>query len=66
MVLFYPTGYFKWRTYCMITKYFEQINIAYEDIKAGKYNKTVIENSEVRIVIYKCGIIIRIDIKENA
>lgn len=30
----------------MITKYFEQINIAYEDIKAGKYNKTVIENSE--------------------
>lgn len=27
----------------MITKYFEQINIAYEDIKAGKYNKTVIE-----------------------
>lgn len=50
----------------MITKYFEQINIAYGDIKAGKYNKTVIENSEVRIVIYKCGIIIRIDIKENA
>ena len=31
----------------MITKYFEQINIAYEDIKAGKYNKTVIENSEI-------------------
>lgn len=50
----------------MITKYFDQINIAYEDIKAGKYNKTVIENSEVRIVIYKCGIIIRIDVKENA
>lgn len=50
----------------MIAKYFEQIKVAYEDISAGKYNKTVIENSEVRIVIYKCGIIIRIDIKENA
>jgi hypothetical protein len=48
----------------MITKYFEQIKVAYEDISAGKYNKTVIENNEVRIVIYKCGVIIRIDIKE--
>ena len=37
----------------MITKYFEQINIAYEDIKAGKYNKTVIENSEI-IMYNKC------------
>lgn len=44
----------------MITKYFEQIKVAYEDIKAGKYNKTAIENSEVRIVIYKCGIIIEL------
>ena len=48
----------------MIAKYFEQIKVAYEDISTGKYNKTVIENNEVRIVIYKCGVIIRIDIKE--
>lgn len=27
----------------MITKYFEQINIAYEDIKAGKYNKLLLK-----------------------
>ena len=45
-------------------KYCDKINQAYLDIQAGKFNKTVIENNEVRIVVYKCGVIIRIDIKE--
>lgn len=45
-------------------KYCGEINQAYQDIQAGKFNKTIIENNEVRIVVYKCGVIIRIDIKE--
>lgn len=45
-------------------KYAGEISQAYLDIKAGKFNKTVIENTEVRIVVYRCGAIIRIDIKE--
>jgi len=45
-------------------KYCSEISQAYMDVKEGKFNKTVIENNEVRIVVYKCGPIIRIDIKE--
>jgi hypothetical protein len=45
-------------------KYADKIAQAYAEIKAGKYNKSIIENNDARIVIYKCGIIIRIDIKE--
>lgn len=45
-------------------KYADKIAQAYNDVKEGKFNKTVIENNEVRIVIYRCGVIIRIDIKE--
>lgn len=45
-------------------KYCGEIAQAYNDVKAGKFNKTVIENNEVRIVVYKCGVIIRVDIKE--
>lgn len=47
-----------------VIKYSEAIAQAYTDIQAGKFNKTVIENTEIRIVVYKCGVIIRIDIKE--
>lgn len=47
-----------------IIKYSEEIAQAYADIKAGKFNKTIIENNEIRIVVYQCGVIIRIDIKE--
>lgn len=45
-------------------KYADKIAQAYADVKDGKFNKTIIENAEVRIVIYRCGVIIRIDIKE--
>lgn len=45
-------------------KYCGEISQAYKDVKEGKFNKTIIENDEVRIVVYKCGVIIRIDIKE--
>ena len=45
-------------------KYADKISQAYIDIRDGKFNKTVIENEEVRIVVYKCGVIIRVDIKE--
>ena len=47
-----------------IMKYQHEIADAYEQINAGKFNKSIIENDEVRIVIYRCGSIIRIDIKE--
>lgn len=45
-------------------KYADKIAQAYAEVKEGRFNKSIIENSEVRIVIYKCGVIIRIDIKE--
>ena len=48
-----------------ITKYTNEITEAYDQILSGKYNKNIIENEEVRIVVYKCGIIIRIDVKEK-
>lgn len=48
----------------IFVKYYLQIKYAIEDISNGKYNKSVIENSDARIVVYKCGTIIRIDIKE--
>lgn len=51
-------------TESMLQKYMQQVLVAYKDISEGKYNKSVIENQEARIVIYKCGVIIRIDIKE--
>ena len=48
----------------VFTKYTSEIAKAYADIKTGKFNKTIIENEGVRIVVYKCGVIIRIDVKE--
>lgn len=48
----------------VIMKYQNEIADAYEQVKAGRFNKSIIENEEVRIVIYRCGVIIRIDIKE--
>lgn len=45
-------------------KYADKIAQAYSEVKEGRFNKSVIENEEVRIVIYRCGVIIRIDIKE--
>lgn len=45
-------------------KYADKISQAYNEIKEGKYNKSIIENTDARIVIYRCGVIIRIDIKE--
>ena len=48
----------------VIMKYQAEIADAYEQVKQGRFNKSVIENDEVRIVIYRCGVIIRIDIKE--
>lgn len=46
-------------------KYADKIMEGYNEVKSGRYNKSIIENEEVRIVIYKCGVIIRIDIKEK-
>lgn len=48
----------------ILQKYMPQVSSAYKDIAEGKYNKSIIENQEVRIVVYKCGTVIRIDIKE--
>ena len=48
----------------VIMKYQNEITDVYEQVKAGRFNKSIIENEEVRIVIYRCGVIIRIDIKE--
>lgn len=42
-----------------------EIADAYEQILSGKYNKNIIENDEVRIVVYKCGAIVRIDVKDK-
>ena len=46
-------------------KYIDKIAQAYADIKSGKFNKSIIESDEARIVVYQCGTIIRIDIKER-
>lgn len=49
----------------ILEKYLDQINNAYFEITQFKYNKAIIENNEVRIVVYKVGAIIRIDVKEK-
>lgn len=49
----------------IISKYFDQIKAAYFEITMFKYNKSIIENSEVKITIYRVGPVVRIDIKEK-
>ena len=49
----------------ILEKYLDQINNAYFEITQFKYNKAIIENNEVRIVVYKVGAVIRIDVKEK-
>lgn len=49
----------------ILEKYLGQINSAYFEITQFKYNKAIIENNEVRIVVYKVGLVIRIDVKEK-
>lgn len=49
----------------MFESYFDRINELYNDIKNGRYNKGIIEDSKVRIVVYSCGTVIRIDVKEK-
>lgn len=49
----------------ILEKYLGQINNAYFEITQFKYNKAIIENNEVRIVVYKVGPVIRIDVKEK-
>ena len=49
----------------ILEKYLGQINNAYFEIAQFKYNKAIIENNAVRIVVYKVGPVIRIDVKEK-
>ena len=49
----------------MFEKYFEKINELYKSIANNTYNKGIIEDDNVRIVVYKCGTIVRIDVKEK-
>lgn len=48
-----------------IIEYATEITVAYDDIVSNKYNKSIIENEQIRIVIYRCGVIVRIDIKDK-
>ena len=49
----------------ILEKYLGQINNAYFEITQSKYNKAIIDNNEIRIVAYRVGPVIRIDIKEK-
>ena len=46
--------------------YWVQIMNAYDAIKNGRYNKSIIEDKNIKVTIYQCGTIIRIDVKEKA
>ena len=49
----------------ILEKYLDQINNVYFEITQSKYNKAIIDNNEIRIVAYRVGPVIRIDIKEK-
>lgn len=49
----------------ILEKYLDQINNVYFEITQFKYNKAIIDNNEIRIVAYRVGPVIRIDIKEK-
>lgn len=49
----------------ILEKYLDQINSVYFEITQLKYNKAIIDNNEIRIVAYRVGPVIRIDIKEK-
>lgn len=43
----------------------KKIEEMFNEVKNKAYTKNIHETNNVRIVVYRCGIVIRIDIKEK-